>query len=116
MLSDNSTISGLPQGFVDVGNTILFGVVPVIFPVALGTVLVACFLISGAAAGPASVIAGSRTAVSPPCRRGASGSRGCTNDPARSTLGTARPGARTRGAFVVRGGTAPTTAGPTRNG
>ncbi len=41
VVSENSTISGLPQRFVDVGTTILFGIIPVIFLVALMTVLVA---------------------------------------------------------------------------
>lgn len=41
VLSDNSTISGLPLPFVEFGTTILFGVVPVIFLVALVTVLAA---------------------------------------------------------------------------
>ncbi len=43
--SDNSTISGLPLGFVDFGNEILFGVVPTIFLVALLTVFVAWFVL-----------------------------------------------------------------------
>jgi ribose transport system permease protein len=40
VLSDNSTISGLPQPFVQFGTKILFGVVPIIFLVALVTVLI----------------------------------------------------------------------------
>ncbi len=41
VVSDNSTISGLPLQFVDFGNTILFGMIPIIFLIALLTVLAA---------------------------------------------------------------------------
>lgn len=43
--SDNSTISGLPLGFVDFGTEILFGVVPMIFLLALVTVVLAWFVL-----------------------------------------------------------------------
>jgi len=43
--SDNSTISGLPQGFVEFGTTILFGIVPMIFLIALATVVAAWFVL-----------------------------------------------------------------------
>lgn len=45
VLSDNSTISGLPREFVEFGNTILFGVVPVTFLIALVTVVIAWFVL-----------------------------------------------------------------------
>jgi ribose transport system permease protein len=45
VISDNSTINGLPKAFIDFGNTILFGVVPVIFLIALSTVLVSWFVL-----------------------------------------------------------------------
>ena len=45
VISDNSTISGLPNQFVEFGGTILFGVVPVTFLIALMTVLVAWFVL-----------------------------------------------------------------------
>jgi ribose transport system permease protein len=40
VLSNNSTISGLPLPFVDFGTKILFGVIPVIFLIALVTVVI----------------------------------------------------------------------------
>jgi ribose transport system permease protein len=40
VLSDNSTISGLPLPFVDFGTKIFFGVIPVIFLIALVTVVI----------------------------------------------------------------------------
>lgn len=43
--SDNSTISGLPQGFVEFGTTILFGTIPMIFLIALATVVAAWFVL-----------------------------------------------------------------------
>jgi ribose transport system permease protein len=45
VLSDNSTISGLPLPFVDFGTEILFGVIPMIFLIALATVLAAWFVL-----------------------------------------------------------------------
>lgn len=41
VVSDNSTINGIPQGFIDMGNNILWGFVPVIFLIALLTVVFA---------------------------------------------------------------------------
>jgi ribose transport system permease protein len=43
--SDNSTISGLPLGFVNFGTRILLGVVPMIFLLALVTVVIAWFVL-----------------------------------------------------------------------
>ena len=45
VISDNSTINGLPKGFIDFGNMILFGLVPVIFVIAISTVLVGWFVL-----------------------------------------------------------------------
>ncbi len=45
VISDNSTINGLPKVFIDFGNLILFGVIPVIFIIALSTVLIAWFVL-----------------------------------------------------------------------
>lgn len=45
VLSNNSTINGLPQPFVDFGNVILFGVMPVIFLIALVAVLLGWFVL-----------------------------------------------------------------------
>jgi len=43
--SDNATVTGLPQPFVDVGNLIVFGVFPAIFPIAVGAVLIGWFVL-----------------------------------------------------------------------
>jgi len=45
VISDNSTINGLPKPFIDFGNIILFGLVPVIFLIALSTVLIGWFVL-----------------------------------------------------------------------
>lgn len=45
VVSDNSTISGLPLPFVEFGTTILFGVVPMIFLIAIATVALAWFVL-----------------------------------------------------------------------
>lgn len=45
VLSDNRTINGLPQPFVDFGNVILFGVMPMIFLIALLAVLIGWFVL-----------------------------------------------------------------------
>ncbi|MBR0690160.1 ABC transporter permease [Bradyrhizobium manausense] len=45
VVSNNSTITGLPQPFVDFGNMIFFGVFPSIFVIALGVVLIGWFIL-----------------------------------------------------------------------
>jgi ribose transport system permease protein len=45
VFSDNSTISGLPQGFVDFGNLIIGGFIPSIFLVAALVILVGWFVL-----------------------------------------------------------------------
>src|SRR5262249_26419894 len=45
VVSNNSTISGLPQSFVDFGNMIVFGVFPSIFLIAIGIILVGWFIL-----------------------------------------------------------------------
>ena len=45
VVSDNSTISGLPQGFVDFGNTILAGVFPSIFLIAIAVIAAGWFVL-----------------------------------------------------------------------
>lgn len=45
VISDNSTISGLPLRFVEFGTTILFGVIPMIFLIAIVTVALAWFVL-----------------------------------------------------------------------
>ena len=45
VLSNNSTITGLPQPFVDFGNMIVGGVLPSIFLVAVGVILVGWFIL-----------------------------------------------------------------------
>ena len=43
--SNNSTITGLPQPFVDFGNLIVFGVFPSIFLIAVGVILIGWFVL-----------------------------------------------------------------------
>ena len=43
--SNNSTITGLPQPFVDFGNVIVGGVLPAIFLIAIGVILVGWFVL-----------------------------------------------------------------------
>ncbi|MFN8518599.1 MAG: ABC transporter permease [Chloroflexota bacterium] len=45
VLSNNSTINGLPKAFVDFGNWIVAGLVPVYFLIAIATVLIAWFVL-----------------------------------------------------------------------
>ena len=45
VVSDNSTINGLPQSFVDFGNVILWGIVPTIFLIALLLVVIGWFVL-----------------------------------------------------------------------
>jgi ribose transport system permease protein len=45
VVSDNSTITGLPQSFVDFGNVILWGVFPSIFLIAVGVILIGWFVL-----------------------------------------------------------------------
>ncbi|MDN5001432.1 ABC transporter permease [Bradyrhizobium sp. GCM10027634] len=45
VVSNNSTITGLPQPFVEFGNMIFFGVFPSIFVIALGVVLIGWFIL-----------------------------------------------------------------------
>jgi ribose transport system permease protein len=45
VLSNNSTITGLPQPFVDFGNMIVGGVLPSIFLVAVGVILIGWFIL-----------------------------------------------------------------------
>jgi ribose transport system permease protein len=45
VVSNNSTITGLPQSFVDFGNMILFGVFPSIFLIAIAIILVGWFIL-----------------------------------------------------------------------
>jgi len=43
--SNNSTITGLPQPFIDFGNMILWGVFPSIFLIAVGVILIGWFIL-----------------------------------------------------------------------
>jgi len=43
--SNNSTITGLPQPFVDFGNLIIWGVFPSIFLIAVGVILIGWFIL-----------------------------------------------------------------------
>jgi ribose transport system permease protein len=43
--SNNSTITGLPQSFVDFGNMIVFGVFPSIFLIAIAVILIGWFIL-----------------------------------------------------------------------
>ncbi|WP_371875501.1 ABC transporter permease [Pleomorphomonas sp. NRK KF1] len=45
VVSDNSTITGLPQPFVDFGNQIYFGVLPSIFLIAIIVILIGWFIL-----------------------------------------------------------------------
>ncbi|WP_237153944.1 ABC transporter permease [Oryzibacter oryziterrae] len=45
VVSDNSTITGLPQSFVDFGNEIYFGVFPSIFLIAILVILIGWFVL-----------------------------------------------------------------------
>ena len=45
VVSDNATITGLPQPFIDFGNLIVFGVFPSIFLVAIGVILIGWFVL-----------------------------------------------------------------------
>ncbi len=45
VVSNNSTITGLPQPFVDFGNMILLGVFPSIFLIAVGVILIGWFIL-----------------------------------------------------------------------
>ncbi|ASW10364.1 ABC transporter permease [Rhizobium sp. 11515TR] len=45
VVSDNSTITGLPQAFVDFGNLIFWGVLPSIFLIAIVVVLIGWFVL-----------------------------------------------------------------------
>ena len=45
VVSDNSTITGLPQAFVDFGNQIYFGVLPSIFLIAIVVILIGWFIL-----------------------------------------------------------------------
>jgi ribose transport system permease protein len=45
VVSNNSTITGLPQSFVDFGNMILFGVFPSIFLIAVAVILIGWFIL-----------------------------------------------------------------------
>lgn len=45
VVSDNATITGLPQPFIDFGNLIVFGVFPSIFLIAVGVVLIGWFVL-----------------------------------------------------------------------
>jgi ribose transport system permease protein len=45
VVSNNSTITGLPQSFVDFGNMIVGGVLPSIFLIALGVILLGWFVL-----------------------------------------------------------------------
>ena len=45
VVSNNATITGLPQAFVDFGNLIVFGVFPSIFLIAIGVILIGWFVL-----------------------------------------------------------------------
>ena len=45
VVSDNSTITGLPQPFVDFGNLIFWGIFPSIFLIAIVVVLIGWFVL-----------------------------------------------------------------------
>ncbi|MDR3496397.1 MAG: ABC transporter permease [Ancalomicrobiaceae bacterium] len=45
VVSNNSTITGLPRPFVDFGNLILWGVLPSIFLIAIGVILIGWFIL-----------------------------------------------------------------------
>jgi ribose transport system permease protein len=45
VVSNNSTITGLPQSFVDFGNLILFGVLPSIFLIAIAVIMIGWFIL-----------------------------------------------------------------------
>ena len=45
MVSNNATITGLPQPFIDFGNLIVFGVFPSIFLIAVGVILIGWFVL-----------------------------------------------------------------------
>ncbi len=45
VVSDNATITGLPQPFIDFGNMIVFGVFPSIFLIAVGVILIGWFVL-----------------------------------------------------------------------
>ena len=45
VISNNATITGLPQPFVDFGNLIVFGVFPSIFLIAVGVILIGWFVL-----------------------------------------------------------------------
>ena len=45
VVSNNATITGLPQPFIDFGNLIVFGVFPSIFLVAIGVILIGWFVL-----------------------------------------------------------------------
>ena len=45
VVSNNSTITGLPQSFVDFGNLIIFGVFPSIFLIAIMVILIGWFIL-----------------------------------------------------------------------
>ncbi len=45
VVSNNSTITGLPQPFIDFGNLIVFGVLPSIFLIAVGVILIGWFVL-----------------------------------------------------------------------
>jgi len=45
VVSNNSTITGLPQRFVDFGNMIFFGVLPSIFLIAVAVILIGWFIL-----------------------------------------------------------------------
>lgn len=45
VVSDNSTITGLPQSFVDFGNLIFWGVLPSIFLIAIAVILIGWFVL-----------------------------------------------------------------------
>jgi ribose transport system permease protein len=46
VVSNNATITGLPQPFIDFGNLIVFGVFPSIFLIAVGVILIGWFVLS----------------------------------------------------------------------
>jgi ribose transport system permease protein len=45
VVSNNATITGLPQPFIDFGNLIVFGVFPSIFLIAVGLILIGWFVL-----------------------------------------------------------------------
>ena len=45
VVSNNATITGLPQPFIDFGNLIVFGVFPSIFLIAVGVILIGWFVL-----------------------------------------------------------------------